>query len=387
VSEEPARPDPDALLAQIQAEAGPKRGKLRVYLGAAPGVGKTFAMLQEGHRRKDRGTDVVVGFVETHGRPHTAAQIGDLEVVPPRSVEYRGVMLREMDTDAVIARHPQVALVDELAHTNAPGSRHEKRYEDVEDILEAGITVITTLNVQHLESLNNYVKQLTGVHVRETIPDRVLDSADQIELIDIAPEALIRRMAHGNVYPPEQARRALENFFTESNLTALRDLSLRATAREVEEQLAALMDGRRPLTGAPIGDKVMVAVDHRPVGKALIRRAWRIASSLKADLVCVHVEPSEGRRQVRSTEDDRALRSNLQLADDLGARVVRLRGKVSDELIAYARANHVATLVIGHPTHSRWSEFIHGSVTDDILRKMPDIDVHVVGSPERPRRV
>ena len=264
------------LLARIKAEQEPGRGRLRLYLGAAPGVGKTFAMLQEAHRRKIRGTDVVIGFVETHNRPATAAAIGDLEVVPPMTVDYRGVLLKEMDVDAVLARRPRVALVDELAHTNAPGSRHEKRYEDVEELLDAGITVISTLNVQHVESLNDYVQELIGVAVHETVPDRVLDEADQIELIDMAPEALIQRMRHGNVYPPEQARRALENFFTLGNLTALRDIALRATAREVEDQLDAYIRAGSIAGKGGVAERIMVAVDHRPVGKTLIRRGWRM---------------------------------------------------------------------------------------------------------------
>jgi two-component system, OmpR family, sensor histidine kinase KdpD len=377
---EPRRPDPDVLLARIKAEEKPKRGVLRIYLGAAPGVGKTFTALQEAQRRKARGTDVVVGFVETHGRPHTAEQVADLEVVPPMEIEYKGVTLRETDTDAVITRRPTVALVDELAHTNAPGSKHEKRYQDVEDILDAGINVISTVNIQHIESLNDYVKQMTGVEVRETLPDWVLDQAEQVELIDMAPEALIRRMAHGNIYPPEQAKRALENFFTVGNLSALRDLALRATAKEVELKLADYMRDFHVEQAGGIGDKVMVAVDHRPAGKVLIRRGWRIASALKAEMVVVYVEPDESNRQAQTVEDDRRLRSNLQLADELGARVVRLRGKVSEELTEYAKANHVANIVIGHPTHGRLREFMRGSVTNDLLRKLPGVDIHVVAA-------
>jgi two-component system sensor histidine kinase KdpD len=228
------------LAEKVSAEPS-KRGSFRIFLGAAPGVGKTYALLEEGHRLKSSGTDVVVGLVETHGRPHTAEQIKDLEVVPPRQIPYKGVLLQEMDTDAVLARRPQVVLVDELAHTNAAGSRHDKRYQDIFDLLNAGIDVISTINIQHVEGLNDVVEQMTGVRVRETVPDWVLDEADQIELIDMAPEALIRRMIHGNIYGPEQAKRALENFFTVGNLTALRDLALRATAKEVEDRLAGYM--------------------------------------------------------------------------------------------------------------------------------------------------
>jgi two-component system sensor histidine kinase KdpD len=385
MTKENRRPEPGAQGAPAGIRAVTKRGKLLLYLGAAPGVGKTFAMLQEAHRLKEHGADIVVGFVETHGRPRTANQIADLEVVPPREVPYKGVVLREMDTDAVIARRPQVALVDELAHTNAPGSRHEKRYQDVFELLDHGIDVHSTMNIQHMESLNDIVEQMTGVRVRETVPDWVLDEADQVELIDMAPEALIRRMIHGNIYPHEQAMRALENFFTIGNLTALRDLALRATAREVEDKLAAFMrdyEVESPATG----EKVMVAVDHRPIGKSLIREGWRMGAALKGELVVVHVDPTEGRRQAQSVEEERQLRATLQLANELGAKVVQLRGKVAEELSAYAHANRVSQLVIGHPTHSRWEEFLRGSVTSDILRNMPGIDVHVVPARDLPRR-
>lgn len=381
------RPDPDALLARIKAEEAPAHGQLRIYLGAAPGVGKTFAMLQEGHRRKERGTDVAIGFVETHNRPHTAEQIGDLEIVPPREVPYKGVTVREMDTDAVIARRPQVALVDELAHTNVPGSRHEKRYEDVQELLKAGITVIATLNIQHIESLNDVVKGITGVAVRETVPDRVVEEAEQVELIDMAPEALIQRMRHGNIYPPEQAHRALDNFFTAGNLTALRDLALRATARGVEEKLSQYMRGQDdPAAPVAVTDRILVAVDHRPDGKTLIRRGWRIASALKADLVVVHVEPERGGRAAQTVADERQLRANLQLADELGAQVVRLRGRVADEVVAYARAQKVTQLIIGQSARGRWQEVVQGSVTHDLLRKAQGIDVLVVADPDQARQ-
>jgi two-component system sensor histidine kinase KdpD len=388
MAREPDRPDPDALLARIKAEEQPTKGKLRIYLGAAPGVGKTYAMLQEAHRRKERGTDVVIGFVETHDRPHTEEQIGDLERVPPLQIPYKGVVLREMDTDGVLARHPQVALVDELAHTNVAGSRHHKRYEDVRELLDAGITVISTLNIQHIESLNDVIKQITGVAVRETVPDWVVNTSEQVELIDMAPEALIQRMKHGNIYPPEQARRALDNFFTAGNLTALRDIALRATAREVEEQLSRYMRDTVDASGAPVAvnDRIMVAVDHRPLGKSLIRRGWRTASALKADLVVVHVDPERGPRAARTVEDDRQLRATLQLADELGAQVVRLRGNVAGELIAYAQANRITQLIIGNSAKGRWDELLHGSVTHELLRQLPGIDIHVVGDGGARRR-
>ena len=256
-----------------------------------------------------------------------------------------------MDNDAIFARARGCACRRTCPY-ECPGSKHEKRYQDVQDLLAAGIDVISTVNVQHLESLNDHIKQMTGVAVRETLPDWVLDQADQIELIDMAPEALIRRMVHGNIYPPEQARRALENFFTLRNLTALRDMALRATAKEVEDDLAAYMQDMQAESPSEVVDTVLVAVDHRPSGKALIRRGWRMAAAL-AKLVLVYVEPQEGHRQTRTIEDERELRSNLQLADELGATVVRLRGKVADELIEYAKANNVGNVIIGHPTHGR----------------------------------
>jgi len=375
---EPARPDPDALLAQIKASEPKTRGELRIYLGAAPGVGKTYTMLEEAHRRCERGTDLVVGFVETHGRPLTQKLIEGLEVVPPLDIPYKGVVLHEMDTEAVIKRHPKVALVDELAHTNAPGSKHEKRYQDVMDLLDAGINVITTLNVQHIESLNDTVKAITGITVAERVPDWVVDKADQIELIDMDPHALVRRMVHGNIYPAEQAKRALENFFTVPNLTALREIALRVTAREVEDRLVQYIHEHQAPEGIALGERVMVAVDHRPIGKTLIRRGWRMAAALKADLVVVYIEPDQGGRQTQSVEDDRNLRSNLQLAEELGAKVVRLKGDVADEIVHYARSNEVAHLVLGHPSHSRWHDLFRGSVTAKVLRQLKGTDVHLI---------
>lgn len=377
---DPQRPDPDTLLARIQEQEARTRATLRIYLGAAPGVGKTYTMLEEGHRRKERGADIVVGFVETHGRPLTAKLLEGLEVVPPKEIEYKGVTVHELDTDAVIARHPGVALVDELAHSNVPGSKHEKRYQDVLDLLHAGIPVVTTMNVQHIESLNDTVRLITGITVAETLPDSVVDKADQIELIDMDPQALIRRMMHGNIYPAEQAKRALENFFTVSNLTALREIALRVTAREVGDRLTAFMDPETVSQGVTL-DKVMVAVDHRPIGRTLIRSGRRMAAALKSEFVVLHVEPKETRRRPQSLDEDRQLRSNLQLADELGATVVRLRGDVAEELTHFVKVNDVAHLVIGHPSHSRLHEFLHGSVTSKILRAVPEIDVHLVARP------
>src|SRR6266849_2758178 len=264
-----------------------RRGRLRVYLGAVAGAGKTYAMLNEGHRRESRSTDVVVGYVETHKRPQTQAQIGDLEIVPRKKIEYRGVALEEMDTEAVIARHPKVALIDELAHTNVPGSKHAKRYQDVQEILDAGIDVVTTLNIQHLESLNDLVAGITGVRVRETLPDWILDQADEVELIDISPHALRQRMKHGNIYPQERIDAALDNFFREGNLTALRELALRRTAEKTEEQLQGYMAEHGISQLWPASDRVLVGFDARPHTREVIRDAWRLAHGLHADLIAV----------------------------------------------------------------------------------------------------
>src|SRR5581483_12269832 len=253
--------------------------------------GKTYAMLNEGHRREARGTDVVVGYVETHRRPQTAAQIGDLEIIPRKKVAYRGVTLEEMDTEAILARHPRVALIDELAHTNVPGSKHTKRYQDVLEILDAGIDVVTTLNIQHLESLNDLVANITGVRVRETLPDWVLDRAEEVELVDISPYALRQRMKHGNIYPPERIEAALNNFFREGNLTALRELVLRRVAEKTETQLQQYMLEHDITERWSATERVLVGFDHRPHTRQVIRDAWRLAHGLHADLLAVCIQP------------------------------------------------------------------------------------------------
>src|SRR6266700_1777335 len=292
--EVPPSSPPRAARGQIPPQAGGyphKRGRLRVYLASAAGAGKTYTMLNEGHRRENRGTDVVVGYVETHGRPMTQAQLGDLEVTPRKKISYRGVTLEEMDTEAIIARHPKVALIDELAHTNVPGSKHPKRYQDVEEILDAGINVITTLNIQHLESLNDLVASITGVRVRETLPDRILDQADEVELVDISPYALRQRMRHGNIYPPDRIEASLNNFFREGNLTALREMALRRTAEKTEAQLQQYMTEHGINELWPASERVLVGFDARPHTREVIRDAWRLAHGLHADLIAVTIKP------------------------------------------------------------------------------------------------
>lgn len=389
-SDSPAIPTPGAG----SSGQPPRRGHLRVYLGAAAGVGKTYAMLSEGQRRKERGTDVVVGYVETHKRPQTVARLGDLEIIPRQKVLYRGITLEEMDTAAIIARHPQVALVDELAHTNVAGSPHPRRYQDVQDLLAAGIDVVTTLNIQHLESLNDLVASITGVRVRETLPDRVLDEADEVELIDIAPHALRQRMKHGNIYPPERIQPALDNFFREGNLTALRELALRQTAEKTEAQLETYMLGHHIEQPWAATERVMVAFDARPRSRQVIRDAWRLAHSLHADLFAIHVEPTGYQglfkrfaallRHGLHTRQSRTTRLKLlaelaRFAEDLGAITVQVSsGDIARTLIAEAGARRITRLVLGQPTRTRWEELLSGSVINRILRLNREMRIHLV---------
>jgi len=365
---EDLRPDPETLLriAQRQERAS-SRGRLRVYLGAAPGVGKTYAMLQEGQRRRKRGTDVVVGFVETHSRPLTAEALEGLEVVPRKSIVYQGVTLEEMDPERVIARRPQVVLVDELAHTNAPGSKHEKRWEDVEDILEAGITVITTVNIQHLESLNDVVAGITGIRVRETVPDRVVDEADEVEIVDISPEALRSRMRHGNIYPPEQAARALESFFQPGNLAALRDLALRRVTSEVEGRLTEYMQ-EHGLRGWETSERVLVLLDNSPESEHALRRAWRMAHAYNGDLLAAY--PSYLKKES-------VMIHILTVAQDLNAVLKELPGDdVMSGLSRVILEQNIIHVVLLHVPRRSWS--LGRGLADRLLEVHPQIDVHLV---------
>ncbi|MBV9257478.1 MAG: universal stress protein [Ktedonobacteraceae bacterium] len=406
------RPDPEALLKRyhlsdndLEKAASPtsvKRGegaqlhpgRLRVYLGSAAGVGKTYAMLNEGKRRKERGTDVVVGYVETHGRVQTQVQLGDLEVLPRKKISYRGVTLEEMDTEAIIARHPQVVLIDELAHTNVAGSEHHKRYQDVFDVLDAGIDVITTLNVQHLESLNDLVESITGVRVRETLPDRILDEADEVELIDIAPSALRQRMKHGNIYPPERIEPALNNFFREGNLTALRELALRRTAEKTESQLQKYMTEHEISSQWSTAEHVLVGFDSRPQSLSIIRDAWRLAHGLHADLIAIYIElegyPAfirkitqflkHGKNAGKYREEAlRRLEEHALFAEDLGAEVIRRKSRsIPHALAEVAQQRHVTEIVVGQPAHTRLEEILYGSVINRLLRLKSDVDIHLV---------
>ena len=352
-----------------------ERGSLRIYLGAAPGVGKTYAMLGEARRRRDRGADVVVGVVETHGRAMTAAQLGDIEVLPRRNVEYRGTTMSELDVDAVLGRRPDVVAIDEFAHTNAPGSPNAKRWQDVEQILAAGIDVITTVNVQHLESVNDVVVQITGVMQAETVPDRVVRAADQIELVDMSPEALRRRMAHGNIYPPERADAALANFFRPGNLGALRELALLWVADRVEEHLGEYLE-QHGLRGAwETRERVVVGLTGAPGADAVVRRAARIARRVGGELIGVHVSAADARVGTRGD----ALLEQFALLESLGG---TRREVVGDDavvaLVDAARSTRATQIVIGASRESRWGQLVHGSFAARLIRLASEIDIHIV---------
>jgi two-component system sensor histidine kinase KdpD len=376
------RPTAEQMLEKVRLQAGAgARGRLRIYLGMAPGVGKTYAMLMEGRRRKGRGTDVVAGFVETYNRPLTVQAVGDLEVIPRKKVEYKGVVLEEMDTDAVIARRPQVALVDELAHTNAPGSKHEKRWQDVQEILGHGITVISTVNIQHLDSLADVVQTITGVPVRERVPDSVLDEADEVEVVDMSPQALRSRIRHGNVYPAERAQQALHSFFREGNLNALRELALRKVATTVEQDLEEYMRDNAIEAAWPAAEAVIVAVDEGESAQRVIRRASRLASRLQADLFAVFVE-SNGWADA-SPERRRSLAENLRYAEDLGAQVQTVRGEnPAKAIMQVAHDKNAGSIVVGKKEGGLLSRLSGGSTVDAVIRAARDVDVYVVARSE-----
>jgi two-component system, OmpR family, sensor histidine kinase KdpD len=352
-----------------------KRAPLRVYLGPAPGVGKTYAMLSEGQRRHDRGTKVLVAWAETYGRPVTTKLLTALEVVPPRTISYRGRSFGEMDTEAVIARRPEVALVDELAHTNIPGSRRAKRWEDVLDLISEGIEVITTVNVQHVESLNDVVADIAGIRQRETVPDWVIDLADQIELVDMSPHALRRRMVHGNVYPdPRKAELALQRFFTTENLTALRELALMRVANQVDDSLLE----RWSKSKAPeTRERILVCVSRPGFAEDLVRRGARIAQRSRGDLLVVHVREGEGDDGAWLTDVDR-------LARDLGGNFdVIDADEPVDAVLGFAYRQFVTQILVGEPQRSRWQELVRGSFVNRLIRKAANIDIHVIASKER----
>jgi two-component system, OmpR family, sensor histidine kinase KdpD len=376
------RPSPDALLAKASKEES-RAGRLKIFLGAAPGVGKTYEMLQEARARQNEGKVVVVGVVETHGRKETEALLDGLEVIPRRQLQYKNRTLDEMDLDAVLARGPQLVLVDELAHTNVPGSRHPKRCLDVEELLSNGINVYTTLNIQHIDSLNDVVAQITGVRVRETVPDSILDRADAIELVDITPDDLIQRLKEGKVYVPKQAERALEHFFSPANLTALRELALRRTAERVDEQLLAEMQARAISGPWPAGERLLVCISEDPRAAGLVRFTKRLADRLHAAWTALYVET---KRSLQLTEEERdRIADTLRLAQALGGEAVTIPGgdrSIADDVVTYAQANNITQVIIGKSTRSRWFELLHGSVVHDLLLTCGNISVHVIAGEE-----
>ena len=366
------------MLEAARREEG-RAGKLRIFVGAAPGVGKTYEMLQQARARKRDGYDVVVGVVETHGRKETEALLEGLEVVPRRRLEYKGQWLEEMDLDATIARRPQIVLVDELAHTNAEGSRHPKRYLDVEELLQRGIDVYSTVNIQHIESLNDVVAQITHVRVRETVPDAVFDRANAVELVDLTPDDLIQRLKEGKVYVPKQAERALTNFFSPANLTALRELALRRTAERVDEQLLTEMQARAIPGPWAAGERILVCVSEDPRAAGLVRYAKRLADRLHGPWTTLYVE---SRRSLQYTEEQRdRIADTLRLAEALSGEAVTIPSadrSIAYDVIAYAQSQNVTQIVIGKSTRSRWFEILHGSVVHELVRQSGNISVHVI---------
>jgi two-component system sensor histidine kinase KdpD len=380
------RPSPEALLEAARREES-HAGRLKIFVGAAPGVGKTYEMLQQARARKQDGYDIVVGVVETHGRKETQALLEGLEILPRKRLEYRGQWLEEMDLDAIIARHPQIVLVDELAHTNAPGSRHPKRYLDVEELLGHGIDVYTTVNIQHIESLNDVVAQITHVRVRETVPDSVFDRADAIELVDLTPDDLIERLKEGKVYVPRQAERALEHYFSPGNLTALRELALRRTAERVDEQLLTHMQAHAIPGPWAAGERILVCVSEDRRAAGLVRYAKRLADRLHAPFTALCVET---RRSLQWSEEERdRVADTLRLAEALGGEAITVpggnRGSIADDVISFAQANNITQIIIGKSSRSRWFEILHGSVVHDLVRRSGNISVNVIAGEELAR--
>ena len=374
------RPSPESLLARLKES---EQARLRVYIGAAAGVGKTYRMLEDAQQLKRQGVDIVVAVVETHGREETKAMIGDLELVPLRRIEYRGVTLEEMNVEAVIKRRPAIAIVDELAHTNVPGSKNRKRYEDVLDLLGANISVITAVNIQHLESLNDAVARTTGVRVRETIPDHVLKRADEVVNVDVSVDTLRTRLRQGKIYGVEKIEQSLNNFFRKGNLSALRELSLRQVATDQASKAHAYRE-REGLEQAVIPEKIMVCMASRGSAKKLLRAGSRIAGRLASDWYAVYVEtPREELGRIKP-EDYAALKENIRFAEELGAKVVKLKARrVADALIDFARRDGITHVIFGQTARSRWEILLHGSVINRFLNEVRDATVQVVPLEDR----
>lgn len=379
---EPRKPTPDELLARVQREEGqprqPGRGRLKIFLGYAAGVGKTYMMLAEAHRRKGReGQGVVIGFVETHGRQATKEQIGDLEVIPRVRIEYRGSLFEEMDLNAVLRRKPEWALVDEIAHTNIPGCRHEKRWQDVEEILNHGINVLTTVNVQHLESLNDTVFRLTGVRVRETLPDRIVHEADEVVDVDVSVRALLNRMKRGEVYPAEKAEVALENFFREDKLIALREICFQEAAQRTDEDLAKVRPLYETVQRPTVQEKVMICMPAAPMATHILRHGSRLAQRLHAhtQVVAVCVQPAR-----TTPQQQQDFTKACEIAHRLDIPIVTLTNSdVGAALTDYALQNGVTQIVLGHKPLTPWSVLIHRSVLSHLMHSLRDVDIMVVG--------
>lgn len=369
---------PDELLTLAQAEERKNgQGRHKIFLGFAAGVGKTYEMLQEANRRRQRGQDVIIGYLETHGRQGTIEQIGDLPFVPRQQITYRGTTFEEMDSDAIIARQPHTVLVDELAHTNVPGAIREKRWQDVEAILEAGVNVLSTLNVQHLESLNDTVYDITGVRVRETVPDHVLREADEVVMVDITPRALVNRLERGDIYKPEKVEQALQNWFREGNLAALREIALREIAHEVDDEVTAYRREHHIEGTWATHDKVMVCLSPTQSSLRLLRRGWRIAQRLKGEIIAVYVE-----NRPPTPQEQEILRNDFVLADRLKIPVVILNGDIASELIHYAREHNITQIVLGHSDRSPWQEFVKGSIINRLTRTLRNVDILIIANPD-----
>lgn len=374
----PGRANPNELLARARdEEARAGRGRLKIFFGAAPGVGKTFAMLNAAQRLAREGVDVVVGLVETHGRAETEQQLLGLDILPRRSVEYKGTTLAEFDLDAALVRRPEILILDEFAHTNAPGSRFEKRWQDVEEILSAGISVYTSLNVQHIESLNDVISQITGVHVHETVPDSTIEKADEIELIDLPPDVLLERLKAGKVYVPDSIAPAMDSFFRRGNLTALRELSLRRTAEWVDGQMRRYREGNSIRAIWPAAERILVAVSPSPASSKIVRAAKRMAAGLHADLSAAYVETPRTARL--SARDQDRVTETLRLAESLGATTTTLSAdNAAAELVSFARTRNVSKIVVGKTWRPLWKEALFGSFVGNLIRTSGDIDVYVI---------
>ncbi len=369
------RPSPEALLEEAQKE---RRGKLKIFLGAAPGVGKTYEMLLAAHKKKNDGIDVAVGIVETHGRSETRALIDGLEILPRKQVEYKGRVLEEMDIDAILKRRPALVLVDELAHTNAEGSRHPKRYQDVEELRAAGIDVYSTLNIQHIESLNDVVARITRVRIRETVPDSVFDTADDVEVIDLTPDELIQRLREGKVYAGQQAQRALDHYFKPGNITALRELALRRTAERVDDQMRQYMRKHAIRDIWAASERILVCINESPGAAGLVRAAKRIADRIDAEWFAIYLETART-HQLSEAERDRVA-TTMRLAEQLGAETMTLPGtrRIADDVLAFARDNNITQIVVGKSARPWWFELMHGSVVHELVKRPSGINVHVL---------